>query len=732
MADVFISYSSKDRELIQAIAMKIENAGWSVWWDRKLIPGEEFSDEIEAELALSKCVIVIWTKNSVQSMWVKAEAHEALGLNKLVPIMIGSTLPPLVFRQHHTLNLPDTETLSSPKIFELISSLSDILGSPKLSEQIQKEKIAEIPQNHLQSETIYVGPNEEHSTITQAIESCKSNAKIIVKPGSYHENLKISKDIFLVSEEGKSQTHIYGQPNAQNIECQSQVTLFGFSFHGTDANVNLSVKSGALSIDSCQVSKGNYGIQISGSGVVRLSNSIVEGCLNEGISVCDGGKVFLRNVTVRGNNGHGIAVFRSSSITVKDSFISLNNDFGMAIQYDSDAKIENCIIESNTVGGIEIRNNCKATVKDCKVNLNRQGLRISYSSEAIITESFVSNSGMSGIFILNASKAIIKSNKINKNGDNGVYIFDDGIAQIRNNSIHHNTLAGIQIRNSYATIAENNQIFGNQNCGIVIWEGGKHQILDNSIVNNGGSGLVCDKAQDIIAKNGNISNNNEAGVQISNGSNIHVKNIKLYKNSLSGFISLSGSEFQISDTNISNNVQNGIYSKENSYGEVNNSKIDNNGFSGIASTSKSKIDVENCEVSYSQQLGIHSYSSGKCRVRNSLIDSSFRSGVVSSQKDSKIWLYKCKIINSNLSGIKVLEKGEIEIVECDIKSKDHPALFVGNGSMALLCLSNIESLEVDNIELEPQGNLIYEKKELQWITKCKTLIASIRRLLCLY
>ncbi|MGE0697917.1 MAG: toll/interleukin-1 receptor domain-containing protein [Hyphomicrobiaceae bacterium] len=78
MADLFISYSSKDRALAEALARDIKAAGWSVWWDPEIRAGEDYRDVILRELDVAKAVVVIWTKNSVKSEWVISEASRAM------------------------------------------------------------------------------------------------------------------------------------------------------------------------------------------------------------------------------------------------------------------------------------------------------------------------------------------------------------------------------------------------------------------------------------------------------------------------------------------------------------------------------------------------------------------------------------------------------------------------------------------------------------------------------
>ena len=73
---IFISYASEDQERIQPLVKALENKGWSVWWDRKIPLGKTFDEVIEEALDASNCVIVVWTKSSVRSKWVRTEAGE--------------------------------------------------------------------------------------------------------------------------------------------------------------------------------------------------------------------------------------------------------------------------------------------------------------------------------------------------------------------------------------------------------------------------------------------------------------------------------------------------------------------------------------------------------------------------------------------------------------------------------------------------------------------------------
>ena len=84
--DIFLSYSSKDRERVIPLMELLKDLGWSVWWDRDIPPGKTFDEFIEENLNLSRIVVVVWSKSSIHSRWVRTEANEGLRTESLVPV----------------------------------------------------------------------------------------------------------------------------------------------------------------------------------------------------------------------------------------------------------------------------------------------------------------------------------------------------------------------------------------------------------------------------------------------------------------------------------------------------------------------------------------------------------------------------------------------------------------------------------------------------------------------
>lgn len=105
MADVFLSYARADEARAAAVAAAIEQDGRSVLRDRRLAGGGDFGSSSEQEIAAAGVVVVAWSQAARDSLWVRAEAYEALDQGKLVQIGFDRAKLPLPFAMLDVLHL---------------------------------------------------------------------------------------------------------------------------------------------------------------------------------------------------------------------------------------------------------------------------------------------------------------------------------------------------------------------------------------------------------------------------------------------------------------------------------------------------------------------------------------------------------------------------------------------------------------------------------------------------
>ncbi|MBD3732450.1 MAG: YARHG domain-containing protein [Sphingopyxis sp.] len=107
MVDVFISYSRDNKARVAQIAQAVSAAGYAVWWDAELPPHRSYGDVITEKIGSAKAAIVVWSHQSAQSEWVRAEADVARNQKKLVQTAIDDVMPPLPFNQIQFAELAD-------------------------------------------------------------------------------------------------------------------------------------------------------------------------------------------------------------------------------------------------------------------------------------------------------------------------------------------------------------------------------------------------------------------------------------------------------------------------------------------------------------------------------------------------------------------------------------------------------------------------------------------------
>ena len=143
MARVFLSYARDDVEVARKLAGVLTEAGQTVWWDRHLHGGANFSNEIDRELKNAEAVMVLWSPASIASAWVQDEAAEGRDSSRLIPAVLGSVKPPLGFRQIQCIDLSEWEKDGRTEpLDDLLSAITKVAGHDKPAKDSESATVA--------------------------------------------------------------------------------------------------------------------------------------------------------------------------------------------------------------------------------------------------------------------------------------------------------------------------------------------------------------------------------------------------------------------------------------------------------------------------------------------------------------------------------------------------------------------------------------------------------------
>ena len=93
--DIFISYSTKDKQTADAICHVLEQNNLKCWIaPRNIVSGKNYAKEIMDGLKEAKVVVLVFSKNSQESPFVNNEIDAAFSNNKsIISFRIDETMP---------------------------------------------------------------------------------------------------------------------------------------------------------------------------------------------------------------------------------------------------------------------------------------------------------------------------------------------------------------------------------------------------------------------------------------------------------------------------------------------------------------------------------------------------------------------------------------------------------------------------------------------------------------
>ena len=127
--DIFLSYDHDDIDRVSTLVQQLTAAGWKVWWDRGILPGQTWDEVISRYLKAARCVVVVWTRDSVKSDWVRIEANNGRERDALVPVRLDEVELPLAFQLVQTASLIDWDYRSlHPGLDALMAGIRAVIS----------------------------------------------------------------------------------------------------------------------------------------------------------------------------------------------------------------------------------------------------------------------------------------------------------------------------------------------------------------------------------------------------------------------------------------------------------------------------------------------------------------------------------------------------------------------------------------------------------------------------
>ncbi len=142
---VFLSYVRADRARAGKLAAVLQKSGLTVWWDMMIEGGAAFADSIGNALETADAVIVLWSRASIASDWVRDEATQGRDRKRLVPVTLDGSDPPLGFRQYQAVDLSRWRgKQDADEVGAILRAVAAVCGSSAPAHSIKARSIPAI------------------------------------------------------------------------------------------------------------------------------------------------------------------------------------------------------------------------------------------------------------------------------------------------------------------------------------------------------------------------------------------------------------------------------------------------------------------------------------------------------------------------------------------------------------------------------------------------------------
>ena len=464
---------------------------------------------------------------------------------------------------------------------------------------------------------------DDYSSINDAIRASSPGDTIIVRSGTYYENVLLNKSLSLIGE-GLPTIDAQNRGSAITITADN-CTVSGFRFVKTQRNsrcAGMKIYSNWNIIENNICEYTFIGIHLLNSlGNKILNNSFKRSF--EGIRLQNSRRNKILKNTFKdcglfllasyGNDVEGNTVNGKPLVYLENVSGAEIKNAGQVILVNSDGIIvRNCDISRTTIG-IQLLNSFNCTIRDNKLRENYFGIGISLS---------------------NSSNNKILNNILEENNRNINLLYSSG------NEITNNTFCGSDLKvviGIYMLSSSGNRIMRNtfRDCGLYVVKSYGNDVEGNTVngkplvylenvsgaeIKNAGQ-VILVNCESVTIKDCNISHTT-VGIYLWKSSNCTIEGNKVFEN-LWGGISLWGSSKNKILNNTCEKNDDGIHLTHSSRNKILNNKVSDNDFFGISLWLSQRNRISRNSIRDNNFFGIYlRYSSNNKIFLNDIVNNS--------------------------------------------------------------------------------------------------------------
>lgn len=347
-ARIFVSHSHMDDAFTERLTGDLRGAGADVWVDNSDLVYDDFIKKINEGLTGRQWLVLVLTPSALASSWVHSEVNAALAMvhkgrmRGVIPILArscGDTEIPPMWDALHRYDATSNYTEALAGLLRAMGLSAATTAPPAPSARHQQphptpvpivERAMSAPAPSGRTLVVASRGNERFRTIMSAVNAADPGDRILIRPGSYQENVEIEKPLQLVGDGNRDQ--IVVEPKSGDpVKCVAGPTHIA-----------------------------NMVIRVTGGGSAR--NAIY--CRHSP-------ELTIENCELTSSAGITLALGMTCSVTLRNNWIHHGSAYGVYIYDHATALLEENVIEANASVGVQIADDARATLRRNRIHGNK-------------------------------------------------------------------------------------------------------------------------------------------------------------------------------------------------------------------------------------------------------------------------------------------------------------------------------------------------------------------------
>jgi SpoVK/Ycf46/Vps4 family AAA+-type ATPase len=310
------------------------------------------------------------------------------------------------------------------------------------------------------------------ASITGAMNIAPDGAVIAVAPGTYAEQVVISRPVTIVAAAGRD-TVVVEWHQGVTVSCRAQASVDGLTIRSTaNDGVAVNVDGGALLLQNCTIESTAQGVAVlAGSTATVRTSRFRRGTVGVCFERSSGSVESCEFVDMACN---AVAFIGALGGSMARSTVRGCGCHGVKFDEGAVGIVEWCDISDTAQAAVFVGGRSNPTIRHTKIHdCNERGIWFTGNSGGLVWDCGIMDMGSSGIHVERSANPTIRYAAVGRCGGNGFYVGDYGRPRFEDCIVSATRLAAIGVTTFGNPTVVGTKVQGGDECGVHVRKDGR-------------------------------------------------------------------------------------------------------------------------------------------------------------------------------------------------------------------------------------------------------------------